>query len=217
LLATEIGFKAFFKDEKLQFDGAYFHYDYQNKQVRGSTDTGFPFGVLPSLINVPKSTEDGLELQADWRPAEGWTVNMNAIYNYSRIKDNFTSYDDFGALRDFAGESLPNTPKVQWNGDVQYAWNLNNGYGAFIGGNASHQGSTFNGFGENNEFRIDAFTLLDLRAGIESPDKRWRATFWVRNATDKYYWINQLRIGDTITKLVGMPRTLGVTFTYWFF
>jgi outer membrane receptor protein involved in Fe transport len=216
LLSTEIGFKALLPEQRLQFDGAIFHYNYQNKQVRGSTDTGFPFGVLPSLINVPKSTEDGLELQADWRPFDGWKFSANAVYIRSRIDGNFTSYDDFGALLNFHGESLPNTPELQWNADAQYNWSLGNGYGAFLGVSANHQGSTFNGFGEHTEFAIDAFTLLDLRAGIEPDNAHWRATFWARNVTDKYYWINQLRIGDTITKVVGMPRTFGVTFSYFF-
>ncbi|MFT3792252.1 MAG: TonB-dependent receptor [Rudaea sp.] len=217
LLATEIGFKTLLPEQRLQFDGAYFHYDYQDKQVRGSSDTGFPFGVLPSLINVPRSTEDGVEFQAEWRPIEGWKFGVNAIYLRSRIDDDFISYDDFGALLNFRGESLPNTPKVQWNADAQYDWSLGHGLNAFVGANVNHQGSAFNGFGEHPQFAIDAFTLLDLRAGIEAADSRWRLAFWAHNATDKYYWINQLRIGDTITKVVGMPRTFGVAYTYWFF
>lgn len=216
LLATEIGFKTTFKELKLQLDGAFFHYDYRNKQVRGSTDTGVPFGVLPSLINVPKSEENGIELQLTWKPAPGWTTSVNGTYIRSRIKDGFTSYDDFGALRNFDGEPLPNTPKLMTNADLQYAWGMANGYTAFVGGNVNYQSSTYNGFGENPELKIDAYAVLDLRAGLDSPDGRWRAMLWARNVTDKYYWINQIRFGDTMTKVTGMPRTIGATLTLRF-
>jgi outer membrane receptor protein involved in Fe transport len=51
---------------------------------------------------------------------------------------------------------------------------------------------------------------------VDSPNRRWRATIWARNVMDKYYWINQLRIGDTTAKVTGMPATFGGTFTYRF-
>lgn len=216
LLATELGFKTIFREQQLQIDGAVFHYDYKNKQVRGSLDTGVPFGVLPSLINVPKSEQLGAETQLVWRPAAGWTTSLSAVYIDSEIKGDFTSYDDFGGVSNFGGQTLPNTPEWQANADVQYAWSLASGYVPFVGVNAHYEGETYNGFGEDEALKIDSYTLVDLRAGTDSADGRWRATLWVRNLTDEYYWLNQLRIGDTITKVVGMPRTYGVGFTYRF-
>ena len=147
---------------------------------------------------------------------------MNATYIRSKILDNFTSYDDLGAapngtpaqLRNFGGESLPNTPNLMTNTDLQYAWGLASGYTAFVGGNINYQSATYNGFGRNQELKIDAYALLDLRAGLDSPDGRWRAMLWARNVTDKYYWINQIKFGDTFAKVTGMPRTVGASFTY---
>jgi outer membrane receptor protein involved in Fe transport len=217
LLATEVGFKGTFNEQKLQLNGALFYYDYKNKQVRGSRNTGFPFGVLPALVNVPKSHEYGAELQADWRPAPGWTVGLNATFTKSKIVDFPAGYDNFSLVtHDFGGESIPNTPEVLANADLQYEWGLSQGYTAFVGGNVNYTSATHSGFGEYALEKVDPYALLDLRAGLDSPDRRWQTTLWVHNVTDKYYWINQLRIGDTTVKVTGMPVTFGATFTYRF-
>jgi outer membrane receptor protein involved in Fe transport len=219
LLATELGFKSTFKEQKLQLDGALFYYDYKNKQVRGSRNTGFPFGVLPALVNVPKSHEYGFEVQAVWKPAPGWTAGLNGTFIKSKIDsfNNDRSYDDFTLVtHDFSGQPLPNTPQVLANADLQYEWELSSGYSAFVGGNVNYESATHNGFGEYEIVKIAPYALLDLRAGVQSAEQRWRVSLWVHNATDKYYWINQLRIGDTITKVTGMPITYGATLTYRF-
>jgi len=198
-------------------NGALFYYDYKNKQVRGSRNTGFPFGVLPALVNVPKSHEYGVELQADWRPAPGWTAGLNATFTKSKIVDFPSGYDNFTLVtHDFSGQPIPNTPEVLANADLQYEWDLSGGYTAFLGGNVNYTSATHSGFGEYELEKVDPYALLDLRAGMESFDRHWRATLWAHNATDKYYWINQLRIGDTTTKVTGMPVTYGANFTYRF-
>jgi iron complex outermembrane recepter protein len=219
LVATELGSKSTFSEQKLQLDTAFFYYDYLNKQVRGSVNTGFPFGILPALVNVPKSEEYGFEMQGVWKPAPGWTAGLNATFIKSRIIsfDNAYSYDDFSLVtHNFAGEPIPNTPEVLANADLQYEWSLGGGYAAFVDGNVNYESATNSGFGEYELEKIDPYALLDLRAGVDSPDRRWRATVWVNNVMDKYYWINQQRIGDTVTKTTGMPRIVGVTFFYRF-
>ena len=219
LLATELGFKSTFREQRLQLDGAFFYYDYKNKQVRGSINSGFPFGVLPALINVPKSHEYGFEMQAVWKPGPGWTAGLSGTFIKSKIDDfnNVRSYDDFTLVtHNFSGEPLPNTPEVMANADLQYEWDLSGGYTAFAGGNANYTSATHSGFGEYELEKVDPYALLDLRAGVESSNRRWRTTLWAHNVSDKYYWINQLRIGDTTTKVTGMPVTYGGTFTYRF-
>jgi outer membrane receptor protein involved in Fe transport len=214
LLAYEVGFKLNFR-ERLQLNGAAFHYDYENKQVRGRVQTTL-FGFLEALVNVPKSEVNGVEMQATWKPAPGWTTTINGTYLDTKIKDNFTNFTDFGTLGNFDGEAFPNTPELQVNADLEYEWSLSNGYTASVGGDAGYQDSTYNGFGEDARLEIDAYTLFGLRAGVDSPSGKWHAGVWSRNVGDKDYSVTVTRVSDTYVRAVGMPRTFGANFTYRF-
>ena len=70
------------------------------------------FGPLNQLVNIPKSTVYGAELQLNVRPIDGLSLNAGATYVHSRIAD-FTNFDPFGNLVNFEGEAFPNTPKWQ--------------------------------------------------------------------------------------------------------
>jgi iron complex outermembrane recepter protein len=215
VLASEIGFKIDFKEENVHLDGAVFHYDYDNKQVFGNVIVPI-YGPLQALVNVPKSKVNGIEGQVLWSPLQGLSFSMNATYLQTKIEDGFTNYDDFGRLGNFGNEPFPNTPKWQGNLDAEYSWTIRNGMSPFIGASDEFQGDTYGGLGENVSEKIDAYSLLDLRAGIAAADGSWRVTVWGRNVADKYYWINQVHVTDTIVRIAGQPGTFGVTFNYRF-
>jgi iron complex outermembrane receptor protein len=62
VLAYEVGYKGDLFARTLSLDASFFHYDYRNKQLLGRIlDPAGVFGVIDGLVNVPKSTEDGVE------------------------------------------------------------------------------------------------------------------------------------------------------------
>jgi iron complex outermembrane recepter protein len=63
---------------------------------------------------------------------------------------------------------------------------------------------------------IHSYSLLDLRAGLESVDGHWRGQLWGRNVTDRRYIIEAADSVDTITQLTGMPATFGIDISYRF-
>jgi outer membrane receptor protein involved in Fe transport len=67
------------------------------------------------------------------------------------------------------------------------------------------------GLGALNTQRIDAFSLLDLRAGLELEQDRYRVWAWGKNVTNRYYWSNVLPYGNTISRYVGQPATFGIS------
>lgn len=213
LIAYEAGWKVYLKDQQLQLNGALFHYDYTNKQIRGRVQTKL-FGPLEALVNVPKATVDGVELEASWKPLPGWVTSLNLAQLRTEIKDNFTNFDDFGVSRNFGGEPFPNTPKQSANADAQYSWSLREGNKAFIGAGLAYQGATFNGLGQNPQLKIAGHATIDLRAGIDAANGAWKLAFWAANVTNKYYWTSQSRVVDSIVRIAGKPRAFGVNFTY---
>ena len=69
-------------------------------------------------------------------------------------------------------------------------------------------------FGNQEVTRIDSYSTLDLRMGVESQDGSWSITLWGRNVTDEYYWNNQYFTQDVVSRIAAKPATYGIGFTY---
>ena len=213
VIAYETGFKTTTADRKLHLDGAVFYYDYQDKQILGRVLDPL-FGPLLQMINVPKSKVMGAELQASWFPIEGLALTAGGSYVDSEVLDGFINYNPDGVLSNLGGEAFPNTPKWQFVSDVNYSWPINDKLKAFVGGGATHQDKTNSQLGELPTLNVKAYTLIDLRAGVESQDGIWRLSAWGRNVGDAYYWTAANRNLDTTVRFAGRPATYGATLSY---
>jgi iron complex outermembrane recepter protein len=216
VLSTEVGFKSNFMAKRLQLAGAAFYYDYTNKQIFGWIYTGPPFGRTTGLINVPKSSVKGAELDVHWHPVTALTLSLNGTFVDSRVDKSLITSDQFNNDVDVKGEAFPNTPKWQGSGDAQCDFPISGAIHGFLGGNVSYRTWSFAAFGENPQFVLPGRALLDLRAGAESDDGRWRVQLWGHNVTDKYYWVQVSHVQDTVNRVTGMPATFGITVGYRF-
>jgi len=115
-----------------------------------------------------------------------------------------------------AGTRLPYTPKAQINSDLQYDFPLMESLEAFVGASVTYNSSTNGGVGEPTLTAIDAYTLLDVRAGLQTPGSNWRLTLWGKNVTNTYYWTNATRVNDTTFRYAGRPATFGLTLSFRF-
>jgi outer membrane receptor protein involved in Fe transport len=120
------------------------------------------------------------------------------------------------------GSAFTYTPKWNLLGDAQYTFPVSSQWNGFVGGNVTYKSSTFAVFGAPpngtvgtyttaDDYKIKGYALVDLRAGIESEDGKWRVQLWGRNVLSKYYWIHVVRIQDTVARVTGRPATYGVT------
>jgi iron complex outermembrane recepter protein len=85
-----------------------------------------------------------------------------------------------------------------------------------VGAALTYRNETKGGLENDPRLAIDSYTLLDLRAGLESETGSWRVMAWGRNVTDEYYWNNVLKAQDNVIRYAGRPVTYGVTFSYRF-
>jgi iron complex outermembrane receptor protein len=116
--------------------------------------------------------------------------------------------------------------------DVSYDWEVAGGWMAFVGANVNYQDETTSFFVDeckepgvpctktdaeiisgDSDLPIPSRTLVDLRAGIEND--HWKLFLWGRNVTDEYYWTRASKVNDSIVRLAGMPRTYGITVSYF--
>jgi len=212
VLAYEVGFKNNLAHHSLEFSGAVFYDDYRNKQLIGYVTTAF--GNLPGLVGIPKSTVTGAELNLTWKPLSGLELTAGANYLDTRVTTDFTSNDPFNNSVDLKGESFPNAPKWQFLTDVQYSFAISDRLSGFVGGDDAYRTATTAAFGNSPIFRLPAYGVLDLRAGLKGGN--WHGEVWGRNVADKYYPETVTHVVDTVAKIAGMPATYGITVGYRF-
>src|SRR3546814_1597421 len=73
-------------DRRLSINGAAFYYDYKNKQTRAKFVDPI-FGALDKLLNVPKSTIKGAEVEINARPVPGLSFTASATYLDAKVKE----------------------------------------------------------------------------------------------------------------------------------
>ena len=214
LLAYEAGVKAPLLDRRLQVNLSGFYYDYKDKQLTGLI-TDQTFGQIQQLVNIPRSYVTGGELELVANPVKGLTLNVAGTYLKTRILE-YTGINFGGLNANFRGAEFPIVPKWQVASDAQYDFPISGSLDAFVGANMTYHSKTSAVFGDTaaGQFDVNSYTLLDLRAGLSSPDGGWKVSVWGRNVTNKYYWMTAERSQDVIIRYAGRPVSYGVSFSY---
>jgi outer membrane receptor protein involved in Fe transport len=216
VLSYEAGFKAPIADRKLELTAAVFYYDYKDKQLRGRLPDPV-FGTLDGLVQVPKSRLWGLEGSVLARPVDGLTLSLGGTYINTKVK-NFVGYNAFAQLSNFAGQKFPYAPKVTLTGDAEYKHPVGATTEAYFGVSMIHNSKSTTALANTDtafvaadpRFDMKAYTLVDLRAGLEFNDGKLRVGGYVRNVGNTYYWTNTQDTLASIVRYAGMPRTYGV-------
>lgn len=215
VVAYEAGFKLSMADRKVDLSGAAFYYDYSDKQIQGFVLVP-PFGNLPALVNIPKSRLAGAELNLAVRPVNGLRLTAAATYLSSKVRGSAILPTPFGNPVDVKGEAFPATPKWQLQGDAEYNFPVSSSVSGFVGASGTWRSATAAQFGADggpagteDYFKVKAYGLVDLRAGVEI-DERYRVQVYGRNVTNTQYWNNVTHIYDTYDRVTGMPATYGI-------
>ncbi|MDB5445508.1 MAG: fyuA 12 [Phenylobacterium sp.] len=209
LLAYEAGVKASLFDRRAQLNASAFYYAYKDKQLRGAL-LDPAFGPLEALVSIPRSHAEGVDAQLIARPLDGLTIDASVTYVQTAI-DRFTGFDALAHFGDQSGTPFPFSPKWHAVGDIEYAFPAWSDMRAFVGGSVTYNSKTFAGVGALDLLRVAPFVLVDLRAGVERRDGRYRLWIWGKNVGDTYYWSNVLAYVNAISRFVGEPATYGIT------
>jgi outer membrane receptor protein involved in Fe transport len=217
LLSYEVGFKMPLSDAPVRLSGAAFYYDYGDKQLVGF-GTVPVFGVVPQLVNIPDSRVYGAELELSGRPSDGLQMSAGVVYVNSKVEENplppAQTLTPFGTPTSYIGEAFPNTPEWQIVGDAEQTLGTSGSVSYFVGASVTYRSDATAAFGGLPQFDIDSYTIVDLRAGIQDIDGKWRVQLYGRNVTDEYYWMNVGRPIDSVSRYAGMPATYGVTASF---
>jgi iron complex outermembrane receptor protein len=231
VLSYEFGSKATLLDGRLQANAAVFYQEYEDKQIQGTLKDDL-FGLLQQLQNVPESRILGAEADISWMPVDGLTLKGSLSYLDTEV-EKFESADIYGNDQDFSGDKLPFAPEWTVVLDVDYRMPLGD-----RGERELFMGLTYNYRTEadayiggsriplpdrpdirtlyERPFIIDGYTTVDARLGLQMLDSGLIVTAWGKNLFDEFYSTNLVSNNDVIMRMVGQPRTYGVTVSYDF-
>jgi outer membrane receptor protein involved in Fe transport len=210
LLAYEAGVKAPLLDRSLQLNAAAFYYDYKDKQVRGHILDPV-FGLVEAMVSIPKSRVWGIESSVAAKPMKGLDLSASVTYLQTLVQ-SYSGYNATAALQNYAGSEFPFSPKWEAVGDARYSWDIGREKRAFVGANLTGHSVSYASIGVDSNFKLPSYTLLGLRAGIESADDKWRLSFWGENVTNVYYWTGVNQYWDTRFRIAAKPATYGIKF-----
>jgi iron complex outermembrane receptor protein len=112
-----------------------------------------------------------------------------------------------------SGRPLPGLPKWAISFGGEYRTDLFSGTGYF-GFDATYRSDQYSDASDSQYLVIDAYSLVNFRAGWVSPSGVWEGFVWVKNAFDiEYFQYMSVQPGNSgaIFALLGDPRTYGVT------
>ena len=210
----EIGAKTQFFDHHLTFNATGFYYDYKDKQLKGRLLDKI-FGTLNALVNIPASSVYGSEVEIHARPMAGLDIGAQATYLDASV-DKFTGFNAAGGPVpvNYDHTNVPFTPKWALSGTVDYEHSINDRLVGFAGAQVNYRSSATAAIGSPEFYGMPAYATLDLQAGVETSDYKWRFFLWGKNVTNSFYLTNVVESEDAIVRYTGLPVTFGATVSY---
>ena len=211
--AYEIGAKPRFFDGRLAVDFDVYDQEIQNVQQT----VVVPGTVAVALINAGALKTKGFDLDVTAVPIEGLTFEGGVVYNDARYAGNFrfacgpSATPGVGNCAANNTHSLDGTPAIGsplWKvvTSVTYERNLGDGYRLTTRLAYNWRTAIQETLLDDPLTKQPAYGILDLSAGIGSPEKHWQVTLFVKNLTNQFYWAD-IGSASTIGNAYGfLPR-----------
>lgn len=217
VISYELGFKGTLLDGSMQLNGAYYRYDYDNRQSLVIVeDPTIPGSVFATLGNIEESQISGGELELRWLPTEALDIRAGISYIDGEVSKAPADIRGLTLLLPIEeGADLAQAPQWSYNtiaryeraiadylvaAQLQYSW-TDEQYASLADPQALY------GEVEN----------LGLRASLAPPSEQWEMAFWVNNLQDNSastYSFTSTEGGRAVYRQ--MPRNFGLDFTIYY-
>jgi iron complex outermembrane receptor protein len=216
--AYEVGIKSDLAGQRLRLNTSGFYYDYKDIQLV-HVESGATL-----LVNAASARVYGIDLEAiAIPPVPTGDLQLRVAMSYLN-----------GEYQDFPGAPItsrnPAGGNFQVSGDASgnktiktppFSLTLTGDYSIPIGDNTFNVNVSYylnTGFywDPDNRLHEPSYNLLNAQLNFFGPDRRWRASGFVRNLMDERYFTQtgSSTLGDQAT--TGAPRTYGVSIGYRF-
>jgi iron complex outermembrane receptor protein len=226
----EIGAKSSLLNDRVKVSGAAFVMDYRNLQT-SQLGVNSASQYAAQVVNAPKATIRGIEMETEALVTERFKLGFSGTVlgtSYGAFSSEDQLYPELGVpgplpgvnVRNIQGNQLVNAPKVQLNTSAKYRQPLRQNLSGFLQANYAWQSRIYFDIFNNEGLSQPAYALVNLSAGLETDDSRWRLTAFASNVADKLYVSNKSIQLTTPVPIgvaeLGAPRMFGVSLEYHF-
>ncbi len=228
LTSYEVGFKSELADGRIRLSAAVFQLEWKDLQVQSNflAVPGDISSAVEQTLNAAEASASGAEFELTTLIGEGLIASLAAGYldtefdkfDNALIKGNTTQID-------LTGQSLPLTPELTATAALDYGF-LVGGLDAFVRGEWSYRGEAASNLEAVASeagllslplfpYQVDAYDVVNLRAGVESEE--WRFNAYIENVFEEdYYTGTGDGFGLSGIRIKPHPRVIGMKFTYIF-
>jgi outer membrane receptor protein involved in Fe transport len=204
LWSYEAGYKADLLDKTLSLEASAYQIDWQDLQQFVAING------LNVITNAGNARVQGVEVAAHWKPDAHWTVSGALTSLDARLTEDAPGLGN-------SGSPLPNSAKLAGRLGLRYAFDWGS-RPAWVGSSMTYVGERHAGFAGSStqpDFKMPAYWLADLQAGISLPHVD--VSLYVRNLFDRRAILSAatsfVALGGPVGATVAAPRTVGVTLT----
>ena len=213
----EFGWKTMWLGNRLRFNGAAYHLEWDNFQF---AFLDYAISPLTIIRNIGKAKSNGTEFDLVFAASDALTLSMSASYNDATLEQPY-----FGGGTDVlapTGQDLPFVPKLKYTAIGRYEFGGIR-LPAYVQAAVAYTGKEWSNLETDLRENQPAYTIVNLAAGIHGDV--WALDLFVDNATDERaqiiryggtYWDPYDDITQDSTILVNRPRSYGLRFGYKF-
>jgi iron complex outermembrane receptor protein len=211
----EFGWKTQWMDNRVQFNGAVFHEEWDDFQVSFTGDN-----AITAVNNGPTAFVDGLEANMIWLPTDNLRFSAAVAFYDTELQNEYCpGCNDDGSAWAPKGTKLPVTADFKGNLVARYTFNVGE-FDAHLQGALAHNGSRTGDMevaASEILGELPAWTTLDLSAGIRRDT--WGLDLFVTNATGEdapLYITAECTLETCGSQLYGIrhrPTTVSMRFT----
>lgn len=178
LTAYEIGFKTSNADNTLQFNAAYFFYEWEDLQLFES------YGGIPALVNLPGVEISGLEAELKWAPNDRWYVQASVGTADSEVVDT-KGLNPLSLAEE--GKEVTNTPDMTANLLASYSIPMGNN-ALDLSVNYRYQSSMYYTFVQDNaRDESSDYSFVNARAAFTfGQNDEYNLAVWGNNLNEEY-------------------------------
>jgi iron complex outermembrane receptor protein len=218
VLSYELGFKGAMLDNTMQITGAWYRYEYDDRQslviANSPTIPGFIFATLG---NITESEISGGELEFRWLPLQQLDIRAGVSYIDSEVSGDVEDIRGLSLAQPIeAGVDLAQAPQWSYNAVVSYELQPVAGYLTKAQLQYSWTDEQFGALADP-QAKYGEVENLGLRLMVEPEDGQWQLSAWVdnlenRNATT--YSFTSPEGGRVVYRQ--MPRNYGLELSFHF-